>query len=210
MKYKIDNYECEVFIEKKGNKNTYIRIKEDNNIYITTNYLVSKNKIKELLDNNQEFILNNLNKNIKKQEKNEQFYYLGLPYNIIIMPNTNVEIVNSNIYSKSIEELNKWLKKEIIRIYNERLLYNYNLFEEKIPFPNLKIRDMKTRWGVCNKKNNNVTINSQLIKYKIEYLDYVIIHELSHLIHFNHSSAFWKQVEKYCPNYKKIRKELKE
>ena len=69
---------------------------------------------------------------------------------------------------------------------------------------------MKTRWGVCNIRDNSVTLNSKLIEYDIEELDYVIIHELSHFIHFNHSKAFWNQVEKYTPNYKQIRKKLKD
>ena len=48
---------------------------------------------------------------------------------------------------------------------------------------------MKTRWGVCNIKDNSVTLNSKLIEYDIQALDYVIIHELSHFIHFNHSPS---------------------
>ena len=83
------------------------------------------------------------------------------------------------------------------------------MFEENIPYPNLKIRKMKTRWGVCNRKNNNVTLNSELIKYGYDQIDYVITHELSHFVHFNHSKDFWMTVSKYCPNYKKIRKSLK-
>ena len=74
----------------------------------------------------------------------------------------------------------------------------------------LKIRKMKTRWGVCNKKTKTITLNSELMKYSIDKLDYVIVHELSHFIYFDHSKNFWKQVEKYCPCYKKIRKELKD
>ena len=69
---------------------------------------------------------------------------------------------------------------------------------------------MKTRWGVCNRRDNSVTLNSELIKYDLTKLDYVIVHELSHFIHFNHSKSFWNLVEKYSPNYKKIRKDLKE
>ena len=68
---------------------------------------------------------------------------------------------------------------------------------------------MSTRWGVCNKKTKTITLNSELVKYNIDKLDYVIIHELSHFIYFNHSKSFWNQVGKYCPNYKQIRKDLK-
>ena len=69
---------------------------------------------------------------------------------------------------------------------------------------------MKTRWGVCNKRDNSVTINSRLIEYSIDKLDYVIIHELSHFVHFDHSNNFWELVGSYCKDYKKIRKELRD
>ena len=95
-------------------------------------------------------------------------------------------------------------------IFSERLKYNYDLFEENIPFPSLRIRKMKTRWGVCNVKTKTVTLNSLLLKYEIDKLDYVIIHELSHLIYANHSKDFWNLVSKYCPKYKEMRKALKE
>lgn len=209
MKYKVENYTCEVFIEKKNNKNTYIRVKDDLNIYITTGYFVTNKQIIKLLDDNYESILNMLKTQIKKNEKQQLFYYLGKKYDIIVYGNA-IELYDDKIYVKSIDYLNKWYKKQMKKLYIDRLEYNYNLFTEDIPYPNLKIRKMKTRWGVCNKKTMTVTLNSELMKYSIEKLDYVIIHELSHFLYFNHSSNFWEQVEKYCPNYKKIRKELKE
>ena len=104
---------------------------------------------------------------------------------------------------------NKWLSNYIESTFSSHLKYWYDLYEEDIPKPNLKIRKMKTRWGVCNIENYNVTLNSELYRYDIECLDYVIVHELSHFIEANHSSDFWRQVSKYCPDYKEIRKKLK-
>ncbi len=98
----------------------------------------------------------------------------------------------------------------MLRVFSERLEYNYDLFDEKIPFPKLKIRKMKTRWGVCNKRDNSVTLNAKLIKYSLREIDYVIIHELSHFVHFDHSREFWETVSKYMPLYKKAVKVLKE
>ena len=72
----------------------------------------------------------------------------------------------------------------------------------------LKIRQMKTRWGVCNRKDNSVTLNLELIKKDKSCLNYVIVHELSHFVHFNHTKEFWCTVEKYCPDYKSVRQEL--
>ncbi len=210
MKYRIDDIDYDVIIEKKNNKNTYIRIKEDNSIYITTNYFSSKSYLKKLLDNNYLTLKKMIDKNKLKQEKNNHFYFLGKKYDIIIVPTFDIEICEDKIFVKSMDYLNKWLKKQIEQIYKERLDYIYSLYNEDIPYPKLRIRKMKTRWGVCNHKDNIVTLNSELIKYGIKQIDYVIIHELSHFIYFDHSKNFWLQVAKYCKDYKNIRKTLKE
>jgi len=210
MKYKINNQEYDVIIEKKNNKNTYIRVKEDLKIHVTTNYFVSKDYVKKLLDNNIEYLEKMINKRKSDQEKELEFYYLGNKYDIILVSSfNNVEIEHNKIYVKDNKMLEKWYKNEMVKIFTERLELNYNRFEENIPYPNLKIRNMKTRWGVCNKKNKTITLNSNLIKYDLSKIDYVIIHELSHFIYFDHSSNFWNLVSKYCKNYKKVRKELR-
>ena len=69
---------------------------------------------------------------------------------------------------------------------------------------------MTTRWGVCNTKTHQITLNLELMHYNIECLNYVIVHELSHLIEGNHSRVFWSIVEKYYPNYKSIRKKMRD
>lgn len=211
MTYDIDGVKYNVIIEKKGNRNTYIRVKEDLTISVTTNYLATKHYVKNLLDNNYDALRKMLNKRLKEQERSENFFYLGKKYDIIIVPTIEqIEFDNTHIYVKSKEVLEKWYKKEIKRIIEERFMFNLNLFKEVNFIPKLKIRNMKTRWGVCNKRDNSVTINSKLIEYSIDKLDYVIIHELSHFIHFDHSTRFWNLVSYYCKDYKKIRKELRD
>lgn len=210
MKYIIDNEEYDVVINKKNNKNTYIRVKEDLKIYVTTNYFVTNGMVKKILDNNYTYLHKNIERMKLKQEKNNEFYFLGEKYDIIIIDNKKIEIMDNRIYVKSMDSLNRWLKKEMKRIYAERLALIYERFEENIPYPNLKLRHMRTRWGVCNKKTITVTLNTELIKYNIRCLDYVIVHELSHLVYFNHSKDFWNLVSKYCPKYKEIKKELKD
>ena len=69
---------------------------------------------------------------------------------------------------------------------------------------------MTSRWGVCNIKTKVITLNLELIKRDTKYLDYVIVHELSHLIHGDHSDRFWALVEDNMSDYKKYRKEMKE
>lgn len=211
MKYQLDDKIFDVEIVKKNNKNTYIRLKDSETIYVTTNFFTSKSYIKNLLDNNHLFLRRALKKINKKIENEKKFILLGQQYDIIFASNfKKIEIDPNNkiVYISDDKALSKWLQKQMKELFLKRLDYNYHLFEEKIPYPKLRIRCMKTRWGVCNRANNVVTLNSNLIKYDITKLDYVIVHELSHFIHFNHSKSFWLLVSKYCPNYKKIRKEL--
>lgn len=73
----------------------------------------------------------------------------------------------------------------------------------------LQIKAYTARWGSC-RHDGLIQLNWKLIKTPPEVIDYVIIHELSHLSHFNHSTSFWGQVAKHCPNYKDHRKWLKD
>lgn len=207
MTYTYNNINYQVEIVKKNNKNTYLRVK-NGKIIVTTNYFVSSKQIEKLIRDNTSFINKCLDKYNNKIEDNS-FKLFGTEYDIIY-GFSNTEIETNKIYTKDSKSLNKYLTKYIYAIYEERLNYWYNIFEEKIPVPNLKIRKMTSRWGVCNIKNHNVTLNLELSKYNTRCLDYVIVHELSHFIYPNHSKSFWNLVSKYYPNYKKIRKELKE
>lgn len=210
MKYVLDGIEYEVVIEKKNNKHIYIRVKEDLKIHVTCNRFVDKYFIKKLLDDNKESLRKMVKRAEKESQNSDKLFYLGKGYDIIFNEDIKkVFIDGSNIYAKDKKALDKWLKDETLRVFDDRYVYIFNHFKENITSPILKIRDMKTRWGVYNKKNHTITLNSKLIGYDYEKIDYVIIHELSHIIHFDHSKEFWNLVGKYCKNYKEIRKEMR-
>lgn len=210
MKYQIMDTMYDVIVEKKHNKNTYIRLKEPNIIYITTGYFTTKREVERLLKENTS-ALNRMHEGmVRKQNRADNFYYLGKNYDIIMVPTMNkVEIIEDRIFTPSNEALDKWLTMEMKRYALERTSYYHAMMEENIPEFKVKFRKMKTRWGVCNRKTMAITLNSELIKYNSICLDYVIVHELSHFIHFNHSKDFWNLVGKYIPDYKRIRKQLK-
>ena len=205
MEYELNNQKYNVIIKRKSNKNTYIRVDENKNIIVTTNYFVTNTRIKKILDDN----INFLNKTLNKKEK-KGFYLMGKKCDIIFDESINIEVENNIIKVKNEKVLNKWYSNKIHEIFKERLDFYYNKFDENIPYPILKIRTMKTRWGVCNRRINSITLNLNLIKYDYDCLDYVIVHELSHFIHFDHSKNFWSLVEENEPNYRQIRKEMRE
>jgi len=206
VNYNSNSYEVEII--KKNNKNIYIRVKEGK-IIVTCNYLTTKKQIEKLIKENYDSITKMIDKDDKRKEKSDNFYLFGNIYDIVY-GFKNIDIKDNKIYTLNKKELDKYLDKKIKKIFSERLNYWCNIFEEKIPTPNLKIRKMTSRWGVCNLKNKNVTLNYYLYKYNLDCLDYVIIHELSHFIHPNHSKNFWNLVSKYCNNYKELRKKLKD
>ena len=210
MLFKTDNENYEIIIIKKNNKNTYIRVKEDLKIYITTNKFARDKDIEKLIIANYDSIKDCLEKMKRKKQKNDKNFILGKEVDIIKLSNqTHPELYGNNFYIKD-NNIDKYLKEFAVEIYEKRVKEIYNMFSESIPYPNIKIRKMSTRWGVCNKKNKTITLNLELIKKDIKYLDYVIVHELCHFIHFDHSKEFWNLVSKYCPNYKQLRKEMRD
>lgn len=211
MTINIDNVEYKVEIKKKiTTKNTYIRVKKDLIISVTTNLFVSNNMVLKTIRNNISSIKKMIEKENKKQEYNNCFYYLGKKYDVCYQEINGIIFEDDKVYFSNEFNLNKWYMSEAKKVFVERLKCLSNTFSYSIPSSKLTIRKMKTRWGVCNTKDNRITLNLELIKKDIECIDYVIIHELSHYIERNHSKAFWDVVLENCPNYKNIRKKMKE
>ena len=213
MIYQLDGVNYNVEIVRKNNKNTYVRVRDDLTIYVTTGVCVTKGEIKKLLDENSSFLRKGISKAKKHIEKSEKFMLFGISYDVVFsseFKSVSIDKENRIIYVFDDKKLNSWLKKQMRILYLKRIDLYYNMFEESIPYPSLKIRRMTTRWGVCNRKLKTITLNSRLIEFSIDKLDYVVVHELSHFVHFDHSKNFWNVVSKYCKDYKKIRKELNE
>ena len=211
MQIKIDDEEYEVVITKKiDTKNTYLRVKEDMKIYVSTNVFTSNREVEKIIIKNQNSIINMINKMKKRCINNEGFLYLGKKYDIIYTSNPGITLGEEKVFVNREADLDKWYKKQASIVFKEHLDECYNKFTKKIPYPTLTIRKMTTRWGVCNTKDKRVTLNLELMRKPIYCLDYVIMHELSHLIHANHSKDFWSLVEENCKEYKKIKKILKE
>ena len=205
-----NNKKYEVIIEKKSIKNMYLRIHDDMKLYITCNRFTTKNQIIKFLDDNYKSICKMIDKQYYLNNKKEEFYYLGKKYNIVYGDYKDIIINSDVIYCNNEKALDKWLKQETKSVFTTQLNKCINNTEERIPNNIiLKIRKMKTRWGVCNRSNNTVTLNSDLIRYKISTINYVIYHEIAHFTYPNHQAEFWNLVSNYVPNYKEERRNLK-
>ncbi len=194
--------------KKKTTKHIYMRIRDDFTILVTCNLFTSDQTIQKVLLENHHKIEKMLLKKIKEKKEESIFYFLGKPYDLVYTDQIPFQLGEKKIFLQHSFPLEKWLKKQALSLFQERLDFCYQSFSKKIPYPKLRIRKMKTRWGVCNTKEKIITLNLELIRKDVKYLDYVIYHELSHLVYPNHSHAFWNLVLENCPNCKQYRKEL--
>lgn len=152
----------------------------------------------------------------RKYCSGEEYFLLGRRYSLEIQ---KVGIEKKFSISASEKEQRKWIlqtpsmSKKIIRevivqwyryqakkIIYERILLYQPYINEQIGV--IRIKEQKTRWGSCSSKHN-LNFNWKCVIAPIEMLDYIVVHELCHLKQMNDSKAFWNEVEKILPDYKK-------
>jgi predicted metal-dependent hydrolase len=144
----------------------------------------------------------------------ETFLYLGQAYTLEIVKGQNKKLVLDDRFKLSEAEQERaelvfqnWYRQQARQLISERVKYfadNYQLHYEKIT-----ITSARTRWGSCSPKNT-ISFSWRLIMTPLEVVDYVVVHELAHTVHHNHSKRFWGLVEKILPDYKERRKWLRQ
>jgi predicted metal-dependent hydrolase len=100
----------------------------------------------------------------------------------------------------------EWYRHHAMTCFSERIvLYAHKL---GVALPQLRLSRARTLWGSCNSRGI-VHLNWRLIQKPLDLVDYVVAHELSHLIEMNHSKAFWQTVGSVYPGYAAARKKLR-
>lgn len=201
----------------KDKKNISIKLDYNGEIIVYAPIGISYKYIENVILKKQKWIITNIEK-IKNSYLNstDNIIFLGNTYipQIEKSENEKIEIngeyicIKTNNLNK--EYLNTMLMKWYI-IQANKILVNritdlsriYNLNASRV-----FIKNQKSRWGSCNSKRE-IRLNWRLILMPYSVMDYIIIHELCHLVHMNHSKAFWNLVENYMPNYKDSEKWLK-
>ena len=216
----------EIIITYKRIKNIYIRIKPDLNIHVTAPKRVSKKYIKELVEKRKDWIEERIEtmqkKNVhdisfKKLEDGNEIFYLGKSYMLKIVKSRRENIIlagrimymyvnikndlqNSNKRKKELL-LDIWYKKEAIKLFDELIKKYSSLMNLKVE--TFTVKKLKSKWGSCDIAKKHIVLNLELIKYPIHAIEYIILHELAHLIYPNHSKDFYNTVALYMPEWKK-------
>lgn len=155
---------------------------------------------------------------VKEYVSGENVFYLGRQYRLKVSKGTpSVKLVGKYLRLSTVDKndkvtseglINNWYQAHAQEKLAERFeKYQYILKREKIKFNKLKIKPIKKRWGSCTKLGT-ITLNPELIKVPANCIDYVIIHEICHLKHLNHSPKFYRLLEKYIPNWKVLQEKL--
>ncbi len=208
MYVNINNNPTKVIVKRKSIKHAYFKWDKDD-LIVTCNTYVSQYELEKMIKKNADSLLRLKERTPKSDLEENEMYYLGEKYIIEFDGVSKAYIDGDKIISKDINELNKFFAYQCSVVFSSRLERLRMQFTD-LPEFRLRIRKMSTRWGVCNIKSMTVTLNSELIKKDVSLIDYVIIHELCHFKHMNHSTEFWREVEKYYPYHKMARKMLKE
>ncbi len=208
-------------------KYIHIKIDEKGEIIIKSSARVSKQEITEILYNKREWIeTSKLKQKLKKGkiptfETNENtLYYLGNIYPIKLTKSNkqNIQIKFSKdsgfefFYNIFDTKLFQNYIDSFYKIASKKLITNIIDKQAKIMSVEptaINFRRTKRQWGSCSSKNR-LSFNSHIIKLPIDVIQYIIIHELSHIRHKHHQKAFWQEVEKYCQDYKRLEIKLKE
>ena len=219
----------EIIIKYKRIKNIYIRVKPDLNIHVTAPKRVAKKYIKEIIEKRKEWIEERIEtmqkKNIhdislKKLEDGNEIFYLGKSYmlktikskreNIILAGRMMYMYVNiKNDFQNNGDKRKKellldiWYKKEAIKLFDELIKKYSSLMNIKVE--TFTAKKLKSKWGSCDTAKKHIVLNLELIKYPIYAIEYIILHEMAHLIYPNHSKNFYNMVALYMPEWKKAK-----
>jgi predicted metal-dependent hydrolase len=150
----------------------------------------------------------------KQYQPRENFLYLGREYELELVQDQQKKLVLDGrfLLAASVQDnaelvFQNWYRQQARQIISERV----KLFANKYAFhyDRIRITSARTRWGSCSTKGT-LNFSWRLIMTPLDIVDYVIIHELAHTVHHNHSKRFWGWVKKILPDYKDRRKHLKE
>ena len=205
-------------IIRSKRKTLSLTIDENAELVIRAPLRLSIKKIQDFINekeswiNRKQVIIQNQIKDVTSNQN--KLLYLGslFPININQSATKDLMFTGEEFIANSIEpnplslSIKKWYKKKFREIAIPRVTYfaeQHNLMVNQI-----RIKNQKTMWGSCSSKNN-INLNYLLLMAPMKVIDYVIIHELVHTIHRNHSIEFWSSVESIMPDYKEHKLWLK-
>lgn len=229
---KTENYnKIEFVLTRKRMRNIIMRIKPDGSIAVSAPHRASLDDITRFIVSKSEWIIrtkeklsssvNELRYLPERIVNGQSVILLGQVYSLQILPSEVQGVFFQEdkicIHSRTPDDqellskiFSRWLGK-YTRSTFEQLLHMFypKMSACNIPFPKLLVRHLKSSWGLCRLREQSITLNSALIHTPLSCIEYVLLHELTHLKHFNHSKDFYTLLAQVCPDWKAQKQLLK-
>lgn len=209
-------------LEQKEVKNLNLRIHKNGSIYVSANQLISPTQVDAFVASKSTYIFNAIARfeelaqyapHPKQYVSGELFMYkAGTAPECVaefkrngvfrwhLYPSANKE---SGDYAKKQRMVTKYLDQQCRMIFKEVLSEIYPVFQKYgVTVPTLRIRNMETRWGSCLAKKGIITLNKRLLEAPRNCIEYVVMHELCHFVHPNHSKQFYSFLAMLMPDWK--------
>jgi predicted metal-dependent hydrolase len=216
-------HNIKVKITYKKIKNIILKVKNISEVEISCHPKTQDEKILKFVSQKQNWINESFKKISKNVNLNEKLHFSSGEFHFFLGKRYPLKIVDSKEYKVILEneEIILEIPEATSKGARERLLYSWYLiklkdicedsfekWEQKTKlFKNkLSIEKMKGKWGYCNYFSKNISINIEIIKKDLDFIDYVILHEICHLQVPNHGIKFKELLGKHLPNWKEIQK----
>ena len=220
---RIDGRLLEYSLERKNVKNLNLHVRKDGSIYVSANAAIPEDKIDAFLTSKSTFIRNAQEK-FKEQEQyrplpkqyvsGETFYIQGRALRLKVSQSDRDKIYSDGVYlfldvkdqqdiTKKERMVKRFLDKQCKAVFGEIVGELYPVFQKYgVAPPILRIRNMDTRWGSCLPGKGIITLNKRLLEAPRNCIEYVVMHELCHFIHPNHSKYFYDFLAMLMPDWK--------
>jgi predicted metal-dependent hydrolase len=225
--YRLEDIEFRIVYSRR--RTLGISVLPDSTVLVRAPYHASLRTISRIVQEKAQWIIKHRDNYRNKEQRKlngtivsgEKQLFRGKEYELIIAqgPKPSAQVDDSRIMI-SVPDinnapvvkgvLNSVFRNEAARVFPEMVNEALSKYEDQNFRPTgLVLRSMKSRWGSCSKKGI-VTLSTELIKLPDIFIEYVIIHELCHLRHHNHGKEYYKLLTELFPDWKKVRKDLRE
>ena len=214
-----------VKIIKKDVKHINLKVKPNGEVILTAPTDSNKRDIEYVLKKRADWIDKKIaffdahrDNHEKEYVSGENFKYLGRNYRLKVIESTDIEGVKLQrgylqVFVK--QTANTERKKKLLRAwYSQKAQIHFMKAIEKYKrivkqeIETVRIREMKTRWGSCNPAKGFINLNLKLIEKPTECIEYVVFHELAHLVHADHSTKFYNYLSLFMPDWEKRKDRL--
>lgn len=218
-------------LERKDVKNLNLRVRKDGSVFVSANEFILLEEIDKFICSKAAYIIKAMDHFSEIQQyrpkpkqyiSGESFYIQGRGLRLQVSQSSKnmistdgiyifLKVTDLNDYEKKRRLVTRFLDQQCKTVFTEILDELYPIFRKYgVERPSLRIRDMETRWGSCLPKKCIITINKRLLEAPRNCIEYVVMHELCHLIHPNHSKHFYAFLSMLMPDWIERKKILEQ